>query len=202
LADHFREVEFDNKKFLYTLFTSQTYAFSSEPNDSNASDARNFSRHYRKRLRAEIIADAISDITGKSEDYEGMPKEMRAMQLWTLRTESELLDAFGRPDENQDPPCERESTASMTQTLHLMNAPHIQGRIASDGGRCRKLVSSNETADAIIEELYLTIFNRQPQAKELEDLKQEFEGDSVDRRRLVEDLMWSMLNSPEFLYLD
>jgi Protein of unknown function (DUF1553)/Protein of unknown function (DUF1549) len=202
LADHFRTVQFDQKKFLYTIFTSQTYAQASEPNDSNATDARNFSRHYRKRLRAEVLADAITDITGKSEDYEGMPKGMRAMQLWTLRTDSELLDAFGRPDENQDPPCERESTASMTQTLHLMNASHIQQRIASDDGHCHKLASSDKTSESIIEELYLAIFNRLPQSQEMVDLIAEFERPEVDRRRLIEDLMWAMLNAPEFLYLD
>jgi hypothetical protein len=202
LADHFRAIQYDNKKFLYTLFTSQSYALSSQPNDSNVSDSRNFSRHYRKRLRAEVIADAITDITEKSEDYEGMPKGMRAVQLWTLRTDSELLDAFGRPDENQDPPCERESSATMTQTLHLMNASHIQQRIGADGGRCDRLASSDKTPEAIIEELYLTIFNRPPKADEIKDLKSEFERPKTDRRQLIEDLMWSMLNAPEFLYLD
>ncbi len=202
LADYFRSIQYDNKKFLFTIFTSQTYSLSSQPNDSNVLDARNYSRHYRKRLRAEVLADAITDITGKSEDYEGMPKGMRAMQLWNLRTNSELLDTFGRPDENQDPPCERESSATMTQTLHLMNAAHIQKRIASEDGYCRRLAASDRSAEAIIEELYLTVFNRLPSLNEVEDLKLEFERPEVDRRRVVEDLAWALLNSPEFLYLD
>jgi Protein of unknown function (DUF1553)/Protein of unknown function (DUF1549) len=202
LADYFRSIHYDNKKFLFTIFTSQTYSLSSQPNDSNALDSRNYSRHYRKRLRAEVVADAITDITGKSEDYEGMPKGMRAMQLWTLRTDSELLDTFGRPDENQDPPCERESSATMTQTLHLMNAAHIQKRIASEDGYCCKLAALDRSAEATIEELYLTVFNRLPKLNEVEDLKSEFERPDVDRRRVVEDLVWAMLNAPEFLYLD
>jgi hypothetical protein len=202
LAEHFRQVGYDNKKWLYTLFTSQVYALSSEPNTTNLSDSRNFSRHYRKRLRAECLADAITDITGKNHDFDGLPKEMRAMQLWTSRIDSELLDAFGRPDRNQDPPCERQPSATMTQTLHLMNAAHIQQRIASDDGRCQRLASTTKDPASIIEELYLTIFNRMPDTSELEALTIELSAPGVDRRRLVEDLMWSMLNSPEFLYLD
>jgi len=202
LADHFRQVGYDNKKLLYTIFSSHVYSLSSEPNASNATDSRNFSRHYRKRLRAEVLADAISDITQRSEDFDGMPKGMRAMQLWTARTSSELLDAFGRPDPNQDPPCERQTSATMTQTLHLMNASHMQQRISSDEGRCQRLASSEKMPSAIIEELYLTIFNRPPDERELSDIQAEFDAPDSDRRQLVEDLMWSMLNSPEFLYLD
>ncbi len=202
LASHFREVGFDPKKLLHTIFTSQVYALSSQPNESNAADARNFSRHYRRRLKAEVLSDAISDVTLQNEEFDGMPKETRAMQLWTHRTNSELLDAFARPDPNQDPPCERVVGTSMTQTLHLMNANHIQKRIAADGGRCDQLAKSEKDAATIVSELYLTIFNRKPDESERSLLEAEFAKPNTDRRRMVEDIMWSMLNSPEFLYLD
>ncbi len=202
LAKHFREVGFDQKKLLYTIFTSQVYALSSQPNETNASDARNFSRHYRRRLKAEVVSDAISDCTLQAEDFDGMPKGTRAMQLWTHRTSSELLDAFARPDPNQDPPCERATGTTMTQTLHLMNAAHIQKRISADGGRCDQLAKSEKDANALVTELYLIIFNRKPDEIERSALVSEFEKPKADRRRLIEDIMWSMLNSPEFLYLD
>jgi hypothetical protein len=202
LADHFKHVKYDNKKLLKAIFSSHTYALSSTPNATNASDARNFSRHYRKRLRAEIVSDAITDITGQPEEFEGMPKGMRAMQLWTFRTNSELLDTFGRPDPNQDPPCERMTEATMTQTLHLMNASHIQSRISIDGGRCQKLASSDRNALSIVEELYLTIFNRPVTQPEWKTLESEFAQPNTNRQRLIEDIVWSMVNSPEFLYLN
>jgi len=202
LADHFRKAGFDNKQLLKTIFTSRVYALSSQPNESNVSDARNFSRHYRKRLRAEVLSDALTDITQQPEEFDGMPKGVRAMQLWTFRTNSELLDTFGRPDPNQDPPCERVSSATMTQTLHLMNATHIQQRIAVEGGRCQKLASSSRDARSIIEELYLTIFNRPASDAELKTLETEFALPLTNRQQLIEDLTWSMVNSPEFLYLD
>ena len=90
----------------------------------------------------------------------------------------------------------------MTQTLHLMNANHIQKRIAADGGRCDQLAKSEKDSATIVSELYLTIFNRKPDETERSLLEAEFAKPNTDRRRMVEDIMWSMLNSPEFLYLD
>ena len=207
LADYFRSVGYDNKKMLAAIFASHVYQLSSRPNETNGSDHRNFSRHYRKRLRAEVLSDALTDITLMGEDFDGMPVGMRAIQLWTFRTESELLDAFGRPDPNQDPPCERASSATMTQALHLMNASRIQKRITSDGSRCQNLADSDQAPAAIVRELYMAIFSRPPDAAELADLASEFarlnqESAKGERRALIEDIMWSMVNSPEFLYLD
>lgn len=202
LAEHFREVGYDNKRLLFTILTSHTYALSSQPNATNLGDNRNFSRHYRKRLRAEVVADALTDITGKPEEFSGLPVGTRAMELWTVRAGSDLLDAFGRPDPNQDPPCERATAATMAQTLHLMNAGHIQQRLSADGGRCHQLAESNMGPRDIINELYLTIFSRPPSDAELETLFSEFERPEVERRKLIEDIAWSMVNSPEFLYLD
>ena len=207
LADHFQSVGYDNKKMLATLFASHVYQLSSRPNATNESDHRNFSRHYRKRLRAEVLSDALTDITLQGEDFEGMPAGFRAMELWTFRADSELLDAFGRPDPNQDPPCERASSATMTQALHLMNASKIQKRISADGSRSQILADSDLAPGAIISQLYLTVFNRHPDVSEREALESEFhslpkENLKAERRKLIEDLLWSMVNSPEFLYLD
>ena len=202
LADYFREVGYDNKRLLHAIMTSHTYGLASQPNATNQADVRNFSRHYRKRLRAEVVSDALTDITGQPEAFEGMPVGMRAMQLWTVRSKSELLDVFGRPDPNQDPPWERAPAATMTQALHLMNAEHIHARITAHGGRCQALAASDLAPAAIVEQLYLTIFSRPPEAEEMQLLVAEFSRPAVDRRQLIEDLMWSLVNTPEFLYLD
>jgi hypothetical protein len=95
----------------------------------------------------------------------------------------------------------------MTQALHLMNASKIQKRISADGSRSHILADSDLAPAAIISQLYLTVFNRHPDASELEALESEFqslpkENLKAERRKLIEDLLWSMVNSPEFLYLD
>ena len=202
LATHFRSIGFNQKELLKTILQSHTYALASGPNETNRGDHRNFSRHYRQRLRAEVLADAICDITETTQPYSGSPNGTRAMQLWTVRTESELLDAFGRPDPNQDPPCERIPESTVVQALHLMNAPAIASKITDENGRAKRLASSEMPPEKILEELYLAIFSRFPEATELSDLAGEFGKPNNDRRKLVEDILWSMLNSPEFTHKD
>jgi hypothetical protein len=202
LAEHFRGVGFDNKKLLRSILVSQIYGLSSQPNASNVGDSRNYSRHYRQRLRAEVMADAIADVTGVAHVFSGMPEGSRAMQLWTHRTESDLLDAFGRPDPNQDPPCERLPESTVVQALHLMNAPAIASKISAESGRCERLAKSDWTTQAILEELYLATFARFPSPEESAALAAEFDKPDQPRRALIEDILWSMLNSPEFTHKD
>ncbi len=202
LAAHFREVGFDNKELLRTILRSHVYALSSQPNESNFGDARNYSRHYRQRLRAEVLADAVAEVTEVDHEFSGMPIGTRAMQLWTHRTESELLDAFGRPDPNQDPPCERFPDSTVVQALHLMNAPAIASKLASENGRGARLAKSDASPQAILEELYLAAYARFPTPEELEALLPEFNQTPEGRRPLIEDILWSMLNAPEFIYKD
>jgi hypothetical protein len=58
-----------------------------------------------------------------------------------------FLDTFGRPNPNQDPPCERTSDTTVTQTLHLMNAPQLHQRVTSDSGQAAKLAASGLSPD-------------------------------------------------------
>ncbi len=136
LGDEFRRLGFNQKKLLRTIMTSHAYELSSLPNERNVTDTRNYSRHYRQRLRAEALLDAVCDITDVPESFPGMPPGSRAMEIWTHRVNSLFLDAFGRPDPNQDPPCERTPDTTVVQALHLMNAPNLHAKVTSDQGRC------------------------------------------------------------------
>ncbi len=156
----------DLKHLIRTIMTSGVYGLSSEPTDRNVADTRNFSRHYRQRPRAEVLLDAVVDITGVSEAFDAAPPGTRAAANWTTRTTSLFLDTFGRPDPNQDPPCERTPDTSVVQALHLMNAPGINDKIRSDAGRAAKLAASDLPPERVVEELYLLIYNRLPDDEE------------------------------------
>ncbi len=204
LAKAFQESGFDNKVILKLIAMSQVYSLSSVPNPTNMGDRLNYSRHYRHRFRAEVLADAIADITETDHEMRGMPTGSRANQVWTHRVDSMFLDTFGRPDENQDPPCERTTDSTVTQALHLMNSKELDRRIRSDSGRAARLAKSNLSSLEIVNDLYLCTYSRYPRPDELEfavellesaEDKPERPGDS--KRRRIEDLMWAMLNSPE-----
>lgn len=202
LAAEFKRLGFDQKQLLKLIVSSNVYALSSLPNDTNASDNRNFSRHYRRLSKAEVVADAIADVIGVRDNFDGMPKQARAMQLWTFRSPSETLDTFGRPDPNQDPPCERLPEATMTQALHLMNAPNIQSKLTSDEGLPAKLAASDHSDEQIIEQIYLRTYSRLPQMVERQAMLAILQESNQNRRQVLEDLLWSLLNTPEFVYED
>jgi hypothetical protein len=144
-----------------------------------------------------VLLDAVADVTETAASLTGLPKESRANQVWTHRVDSVFLDTFGRPNENQDPPCERTPDSTVTQALHLMNSRELDGRIRSDSSRAARLAKSDMKSERVAEELYLSTFSRFPSQQELVYAVGLLDG-SENRRGVVEDLMWAMINSPEF----
>ncbi len=201
LAADFRSQRYDLKKLIRRIMTSHVYGLSSAAHERNVSDTRNYSRHYRTRLRAEVLLDAVCDVTGVPESFDGMPEGTRSMEIWTHRVDSLFLDAFGRPDANQDPPYERLPDSTIVQALHLMNAPALHKKISADGGRAAKLAASDKQPEAIVDELYLLLYNRFPGADERQTVTAVFAAEP-NRQQATEDLMWALLNTPEFIFKD
>jgi len=202
LAGEVRKHRYDLKELIRAICTSHVYSLSSLPGERNSGDRQNYSRHYRTRLRAEVLADAFADITGVAEEMRGTPGGSRTSEIWTTRVESVFLDTFGRPNPNQDPPCERTTDSTVTQTLHLMNAPQLHSRVASDQGRAARLAASDLVPERIAEEIYLLVYARLPDEAERDIVKNLFAEPGISRRQATEDLMWALLNTPEFMFKD
>jgi hypothetical protein len=201
LAEDFRRHGYDLKHLIRTICSAHVYTLSSIPNERNAGDQRNYSRHYRSRMRAEVLHDAISDVLDTPDAFAAMPAGSRANQLWTTRVGSVFLDTFGRPNPNQDPPCERSPESTVTQTLHLMNSPQLHNRVTASTSRAAKLAATDLKPDLLIEELYLLTYSRLPSASERE-VGQSFFATTENRGQAVEDLLWALLNTPEFSFQD
>jgi hypothetical protein len=202
LAAEFRRGGYDQKRLLRAILTSHAYGLSSQPNETNVADTRNYSRHYRTRLRAETILDSVCDICGVGEQFAAMPPGSRSIELWTHRTPSLTLDTFGRPDPNQDPPCERTTETAMVQSLHLMNAPQLNAKITDDRALPARLTAAKTPPAAIIETLYLAVYSRRPTSDELNAVLPIYGADEQRWRKNTEDLLWALLNSAEFLFKD
>jgi hypothetical protein len=200
LAADFIRQGYDLKQLMRTILTSELYQFSSTPNESNLADTKNFSRSYRRRLPAEVMLDAVCDVTGVPEQFEGCPPGTRAIQTWTYKIDSHFLDAFGRPDSSSDPPCERDPRTSVVQALHMMNSRGLQAKLADANGRVTALAASECPPEDIINELYLAAFSRPPTPGELSLAATSFDSEETDRKAATEDLLWALLNSPEFVF--
>ncbi len=202
LGVHFRDSGFSLTELVRTIAASHVYQLSSLPNETNVMDTRNYSRHYRHRLRAEVLLDAVTEVTGIPQEFSAMPPDSSAKQVWTHRSESLFLDTFGRPDPNQDPPCERTSDSTVVQSLHLMNSEKLYRDIVSDNGKAAALAESQKSGEGVATELYRLVFGRNPSEDETKLVTELLAAEGAVRRQAIEDLMWAMVNSAEFVFQD
>lgn len=200
LARDFVEHGYDLKHLMRTIMRSQAYRLSSEPNATNLTDLKNHSRSYRRRLPAETLLDAVCAVTEVNETFTGTPAGARAKQAWNQKLASQFLDAFGRPNSSADCPCERDAKPSIVQALHLMNSSKLQGMLVDKAGRAARLAKSDAQPPRIIEELYLACYSRLPVAEEMSIALKVFAAPDSTRQSAIEDVMWSLLNSAEFVF--
>ena len=202
LTKDFIEHRFDVRHLMRTIVTSQTYQRSSLANDSNRHDTQNFSHAIPRRIHAEALLDSLVQATGVREQFGGAPANFSAAQLPDAEITSDFLNLFGKPQRAEACECERDGDSNMLQALHLINGQSILRRVTDPNGRVAQLLKQNPapTEDQLIEDLYLWSLARRPTAKEIEVAKKHFQTYG-DQQRLdaAQDLMWSLLNSRDFL---
>ena len=202
LASDFVEHGYDLKHLMRRIMRSRTYQLSSFATDYNVLDTRNFSRYYRKRLHAEVLEDAVADLTGTPNSLVGMAPSTRAIEIWNNRIPSHLMDAFGRPVPLDDPPCDRVQESTLVQSLHLMNSEQLQARITDEEGWAARLAADKTLSmPEIINELYLAAYSRYPTDDELADVQRILSYvPNVTQKSAVEDIMSVLINSAEFVF--
>ncbi|HBJ36947.1 MAG TPA: hypothetical protein DDZ51_19755 [Planctomycetaceae bacterium] len=198
LADHMRELNYDLKAFTRTLLNSRLYQTSSLASPSNADDHQNFSHYLQRPLPAEVLLDAISESTGVPEEFNGWPVGYRAIQIWDNHMPSYFFRIFGRPVRATVCECERSDEPSISQALHLLNAPELFEKISHRSGRARRLSGSSLSPSEMIDELYLCTLSRLPSIAERELMLSAFMD--LDHRAAAEDILWTLMNSKEFLF--
>jgi hypothetical protein len=198
LAEHLVAVDFDLKAFTRTVLNSRVYQLSATTRPSNETDVRNFSHALYRTLPAEVLLDAISTGTGIDEKFNGWPEGYRAVQVWDNRMPSYFFTIFGRPVRASVCECERGDDPSIAQALHLLNAPEIAAKLSHRHGRARQLAESDRTPTEIVDELYLVVLSRFPSDAERTLMLEAFAVS--DRRAATEDVLWTLLNSRQFLF--
>ena len=212
LAKSFIESGYDLKQLIRTITQSTTYQLSALPNEHNAVDRQNFSRYYPKRLQAEVLLDAVNTALDAQSGFEGMPASTRAISLPdnSFNATNYFLTVFGRPEGSSACECERTQESSLAQSLHLLNSPDIQNKLASNNGRAAKLATDEKRTDEDkLTELYLWGTSRAPTPQQLQfglahitkRTKDKTGADLVTaKRQAYEDILWALINTKEFLF--
>jgi hypothetical protein len=223
LIDH----KFDLKAVHRAILSSRTYQQSSRPNQYNRQDTNNFARYYPKRMMAEQIYDSISQATdvflqlGGPAGRRARPQARRpnvaevlgdepitrVVQLPTLPAAQRgrggdlraFLDTFGKPRREVVCECERSADGNIGQALALING-EVNDKIAAPRGRVQRLIRENRPDAELVEELYLAALSRRPTTAELNEAGTLIRT-AKTRAEGVEDLMWSLINSREFLFV-
>ena len=200
LATDLVKNKYDLKAMIRTITASRTYQLSPTPNTTNVKDEQNFSRALFRRLPAEVLMDAVCDVTGIDEKFDGVPRGYRAVQLWDSQVQHYFLKLFGRPARATVCECERVTGATIGQALHLMNSPNLQSKLAHEAGQLKRLTQKHADDGALVEQLYLAAFSRRPTREELGNALEYLGSRRFQRRKAVEDLAWSLMNSLEFIF--
>lgn len=213
LEKHFIESGFDLKELVRTIVRSNAYQLSSVPNEHNLNDMQNYSRYYPRRLQAEVLLDAVDDLAQTRTDFPNLPPGTRAIGLPdnSYNTASPFLRVFGRPENESVCECERIQTSSLAQSLHLMNAGDVKGKLGSGTGRAEALAKSDRPIAEKVDEIYGVAFSRKPTQEELAtaiaylgESRFDANGNPVDTGRAMrenlQDLLWALINTKEFLF--
>ncbi|HJZ53469.1 MAG TPA: DUF1553 domain-containing protein, partial [Gemmataceae bacterium] len=199
LAKDFITHKFDVKYVIRTILNSRVYQLSAEPTEFNKHDRQNFARYYARRLPAEVFLDAVNSTCGTKGGFNGVSQNARAIDLPHEGFGSYFLDTFDRPKRVTVCECERSTSATLGQVLLLANSDEIENKIADGNGRVTKMVKEKKPANEMIEELYLTAYSRRPTTAELNRITAYIDS-AKDKQKAIEDVLWVILNSKEFMF--
>jgi hypothetical protein len=204
LAKDLAEHKFSLKHLVRTICKSRTYQLSAVPNDFNKQDKQTYARYYPKRVSAEVLFDAVCQVTNTPAAFGGLPQDKyaprRAIMLPDESFSSYFLDVFGRPQRISACECERVSEANLAQALHLLNSDEIQGKLSQGGGRAELMAKDPRPEAEKVEELFQWALARKPTPLQLNTAVAHIKQNAKNKKSAYENILWALLNTKEFAF--
>jgi len=205
LAKDFVAHKHSLKHLVKTLVKSRTYQLSAEPNDFNLNDKQNHARYYPRRQPAEVLYDAICQVTGAPSAFGGLPTDQKSPRRATMLPDESFstyfLDVFGKPQRISACECERGGDANLAQALHLLNSDEIQNMLTRAGGRADLLAKDKRPDGELLDELFLGTVGRPPTAEQKKTALEHLAKHKDKRKVALENILWALVNTREFLFV-
>ena len=198
---------YDLKHLYRLILNSQTYQLSSVPRSNKPAAAANFAFYPVRQLDAEVLSDALCEITGTTEKYSSaipepftfIPEKLHSIALPDGSITSSFLEMFGRPSRDTGQELERNNRPTAEQRLHLLNSSHVQRKI-EQSEKFKYLLKTRTDPRDVVAGFYLAILSRFPTEDELQTAVAYFPTGGKDNRPAALDVAWALINSAEFLY--
>ena len=202
------KANYDLHHIFRLILSSRTYQQSPIPRSGHPKAEAMFAHYPVRRLGAEVLIDALCQITGTAERYQSpipepftfIPEHRRSIALADGSITSPFLEMFGRPSRDTGLESERNNNPSARQRLHLLNSSHIQRKIEQGPKLSRLIAAGPSKPKTTAVQLYLTILSRYPTEEELATVKQYSRDEETRGEKAFIDLTWALINSSEFLY--
>lgn len=198
LARDFVDSGFSLKHLMKQIMTSRVYQLDASPRPENAANGHLYVHYNVKRMPAEALLDAVDFACGTQEKFAGVPLGTRAIELPDPNYSSYFLDTLGRPQRVIACECERTAQPNLAQVLHIANGDVVNRKLADKNGRLTRLEQQDDRS--AIAELYLATVSRRPTQPEQQAATQIINS-AKSRREGLENLLWALLNSREFLFI-
>ena len=152
----------------------------------------------------------MSQVTGVPTIFGGFAAGTRAIQLPDVRVQNQFLTSFGRPERVICDAAERSSDPSIAQALHVINGDTLNKKLSAPDGYVTLFLKLGLSDRKILDHMFLSAYSRYPKAEEAAQitvmlskaregkLTREVQNDR--RQQALEDMMWSLLTSKEFLF--
>jgi len=199
LCRDFAEHQFDPKHLLRTICNSRVYQLAAELDPQRDHDGQLFTHRVPRRLSAEVLLDAINQVAGTSESFDGQPPGTRAIALPDPTVASYFLTTFGRPMRNSSCDCARGAAPDLSQVLHLANSTALHQKLVSPAGRLAAALKAGRNDDEITENLYLCALGRLPNETERQAVRESV-AEGTNREEAWQDVLWALINCAEFVF--
>jgi hypothetical protein len=198
LGAKFTSYNYDFKQLVRDICNSQTYQRASAANASNAEDTKNFSHSRIRRIPAENLLDCLSQVTGVQEKFQGLPLGARAVQIADGNASNYFLTSFGRSPRQTVCAAEATTEPTLSQALHMINGDTLTRQI-SQSGQLQKMLDAGQKPMQVLESVYIACLSRKPSPEETQKFEALLAAEP-NPRTAVDDILWAVLNSREFLF--